>query len=261
VLLFVAFYFCSMLYPQKASAASAEIASTPFQPQSYGLLSPVARPIEWTLRQVQSRVTYRFGRSSWGWAIIVATCLLNLLLLPFRILAARNARAMRLLKPQIDALNAKYKGKSASLRLPIDPEQSEAISALYRREKVHPLSGCIPAVMPFLVLAAFYSVLNKLTELHGAQWFWIADLSRPEQLPIRVLPLLMIGTQLLLGRMTPKTSTDPAMNRIVILMPLIFGFMFYGQPSALLLYWLTGNLLAVGTQYWLGKRYASGSHW
>ena len=86
---------------------------------------------------------------------------------------------------------------------------------------------------------------------------WIADLSKPEQLPVRILPLLMIATQLLVAKITPSAAgTDPRMARLMTLMPLVFGIVLYRQPSALMLYWLTSNLLQVPQQWWLGKRYA-----
>jgi len=256
VLLFVAFLFYSVLYPRRAMAAGPASAPHTVASRDYGYFAPVARPLEWTLRQVQARVTRRTGPSSWGWAIVVTTCFLNLLLLPFRILAAYNAKVMRALQPQMEAINARYKAKGTSSRLQMDPEHSREISELYRQHKTHPLSSCIPAIAPLLVLPAFYAVLTRIAELHGAHWLWIADLSRPEQLPIRLLPLLMIATQMLLGRITPNPAMDPKMRRLMNLMPLIFGVMFYSQPSALMLYWVTSNLLGVAQQYWLSRRYA-----
>ena len=110
---------------------------------------------------------------------------------------------------------------------------------------------------PLAVLVAFYSVLTGIAELHGAHWLWIADLSKPEQLPVRILPLLMILTQLLVAKITPTpTGADPRMARLMTLMSLVFGIVLYQQPSALMLYWLTSNLLQLGQQWWLGKRYA-----
>jgi YidC/Oxa1 family membrane protein insertase len=100
-------------------------------------------------------------------------------------------------------------------------------------------------------------VIRGLSELHGAHWLWIGDLSRPEDLPVRALPVLMMLTQLLLTRITPASpGADPRMQRWLNLMPLAFGVAMYGQPSALMLYWLTGNLLGLAQQWWLGKRYA-----
>jgi YidC/Oxa1 family membrane protein insertase len=160
---------------------------------------------------------------------------------------------MRALQPQIDAINVRYKRKGLNM----DPEQSCEISEVYKQHQTSPLAGCIPALAPFAVLASFYSVLTGIAELRGAHWLWIADLSRPEQLPVRILPLLMIATQLLVAKITPSPAgTDPRMARVMTLMPLVFGIVLYQQPSALMVYWLTSNLLQLAQQWWLGKRYA-----
>jgi YidC/Oxa1 family membrane protein insertase len=251
--LFVSFYLFSVLHPRRAAAAANPAPTISSLSKDYGYLAPVARPLEWTLRQVEARATHRAGRSSWGWAIVITTFLVNLVLVPFRILAARNARVMRALRPQIDAINALYKWKG----LDMDPEHSRELSEVYKRHQTSPWSGCAPGIAPLVVLVAFYSVLKGIAELHGAQWLWIADLSKPEQLPVRILPLLMIATQLLVARITPSPDgTDPRMARLMAWMPLVFGVMLYRQPSALMLYWLTSNLLQLAQQWWLGKRYA-----
>jgi YidC/Oxa1 family membrane protein insertase len=254
VLLFVAFFLLSILYPRKVAASPANPAQVvSSRPKDYGYLAPLARPLEWTLRQVEARGTHRAGRSSWGWAIVLTTFLVNLVLLPFRILAARNAKAIKALQPKIDAINARYKRTGLNM----DPEHSRKISEVYKQHKTSPLAGCIPALVPFAILIAFYSVLRGIAELHGAHWLWIADLSKPEQLPVRILPLLMIATQLLVTKVTPSPAgADPRMARIMTLMPLVFGIVLYQQPSALMLYWVTSNLLQLAQQSWLGRRYA-----
>jgi YidC/Oxa1 family membrane protein insertase len=75
----------------------------------------------------------------------------------------------------------------------------------------------------------------------------VTDLSQPETLPIRLLPLLMIASQFLMQKMTP-TAGDPQQQRIMLLMPLMMGFMFYGVSSGLVLYWVTGNLVGIVQQ-------------
>jgi YidC/Oxa1 family membrane protein insertase len=242
VLLFLGFLIYSALYPRKVHAAVP--APAPIHAKDYGMLAPVARPLEWTVREIKEHVT-----RSWGWSIVATTFLINALLFPFKILAARSASRMKAIKPMVDAISARYKSS--------DPEHSRQLTELYREQKVNPLGGCIPMLAPFAVLAAFYSVIRNLTELQGAHWLWIADLSRPEQLPVRILPVLMIATQLVIGKITPPApGADPRMTKWLALTPLIFGVMFYGQPSALMLYWLTSNLLTLGQQWWLGRRFA-----
>jgi len=254
VVLFAAFFFFSLIYPRKAAAAPS--APQAVSRKNYGYLTPIAQPLDWTLRQLHNRLTLRTGRSAWGWAIIATTFLINLILLPFRVLAARHAQVMRVLQPELEAIHTRHRAKPGASRLHVDPEQSHEISELYRRHKTHPLSGCVPALAPFALLGALYRVLAQMPELHGAGWLWISDLSRPEQLAVHVLPLLLIATQWLLGKVTPKPSGDPQMNRVMQWTPLLFGIFFYGQPSALMLYWATGNLLALAQQWWLARRYA-----
>jgi YidC/Oxa1 family membrane protein insertase len=212
----------------------------------------VARPLEWTIRVAESRTKYVSRQSSWGWAIILTTFLINLVLLPFRILAARNARRLKVLQPQIDAINARHKGKTFNA----DPEYSRELSEVYKQHGTSPMASCIPGLAPFAILFAFYSVLTGIAELHGAHWLWIEDLSKPEQLPVHILPVLMIATQLWVAKITPvPAGTDPNMARITAFMPLLFGIFLYQQPSALMLYWLTSNLLQLAQQWWLSKRY------
>ena len=137
-LVFVAFLLFSILYPRKAAAWSVSPAPTASsRPKDYGYLAPVARPLEWVLRQVEARVTHGADRSSWGWAIVFATVLVNLVLLPFRVLAARNAKAMKALQPQIEAINARYRRKGLNM----DPAHSREISEVYKQHQTRSRPG------------------------------------------------------------------------------------------------------------------------
>ena len=128
-LLFVAFFLLEYSVPAESVAASAASRSrrgagaTPravSRPKDYGYLAPwLARSNGRSARWKPTPRTAT-GRSSWGWAIVLTTFLVNLVLLPFRILAARNAKAMKALQPQIDAINARYKRKGLNM----DPEHS-----------------------------------------------------------------------------------------------------------------------------------------
>ena len=113
VLVAFSFILYSVLYPRRASAAPASSSPSSTSP-NYGYLAPVAQPLEWTLREVEQRVTHRTGSSSWGWAIVVTTCLAHLLLFPFRVLAARNAKVMKALKPRLEAIQARYREKTTT---------------------------------------------------------------------------------------------------------------------------------------------------
>ena len=112
--------------------------------------------------------------------------------------------------------------------------------------------------LPFLI--AYYTVLGVAIEMRGASWLWISDLSQPEAgffaslgPPIRALPLLLIVTQFLQQKMTPSPGMDPAQQKMMLFMPLVLGFMFYGQSSGLVLYWLTGGLVGIAQQWLLNR--------
>jgi len=115
------------------------------------------------------------------------------------------------------------------------------------------MGGCMPMLLQLPFFFAFYKVLTVAIELRGAEWLWVKDLSEPEQIPIRILPIAMIISQFVMQKMTPTTMTDPTQQRMMMLMPLVFGFMFYGLSSGLVLYWLTGNLVGIAQQWFFNK--------
>lgn len=105
--------------------------------------------------------------------------------------------------------------------------------------------------LPFFF--AFYKVLTVAIQMRGASWLWVPDLSQPETLSIRVLPVLLIVTQFLSQKMTPSPGMDPAQQKMMLIMPLALGFMFYYQSAGLVLYWLTGNLVGIAQQWLLNR--------
>jgi YidC/Oxa1 family membrane protein insertase len=104
------------------------------------------------------------------------------------------------------------------------------------------------------VLIAFYKVFSVSVEMRGAHWLWVNDLSQPEHLAIRILPIVMIISQFVMQKMTPATAGgDPNQQRMMKFMPLIFGFMFYNFSSGLVLYYLTSNLVGIAQQWFFNK--------
>lgn len=105
--------------------------------------------------------------------------------------------------------------------------------------------------IPFFI--AFYKVFTVSVEMRGASWLWVADLSQPEQLPIKILPIAMIVSQFFMQKMTPTTNMDPNQQRMMLLMPLVFGFMFYNFSSGLVLYYLTSNVVMIAQQWFFNR--------
>ncbi len=140
-----------------------------------------------------------------------------------------------------------------SLRDPRMAQKNAETMALYKENGANPMGGCLPMLVQMPFLFAFYKVLAVSISMRDASWLWVGDLSQPEHLAIRILPIIMIATSFLMQRMTPTTGMDPSQQRMMMFMPLIMGFFFYNQSSGLVLYWLTGNLMGIAQQYFFNK--------
>ena len=126
-------------------------------------------------------------------------------------------------------------------------KMNEEMMRLYKEKGVNPASGCVPMLLTFPVLFAFYAMLSQAIELRGAPFAgWIHDLSVKD--PLFITPILMGITMVWQQRMTPS-SMDPAQAKIMMFMPVMFTFMFLWAPSGLVIYWFVSNLFAIGQQY------------
>ncbi len=206
----------------------------------------IAKPLFQALHFLNDRLVHNYG-----WAIVLITIIINLLLLPLRLTSMKSARKMQGLQPQIAAINAKY--KNLSLRDPKKAEQNQEVMDLYKKHGANPLGGCLPMVFQLPILYAFYRVLTVTIEMRGANWLWVTDLSQAETLPIHLLPIIMIATQFIMQKITPNPTMDPSQAKMMQFMPLMFGFFFYSMSSGLVLYWLTGNLVGIAQQFLINK--------
>jgi YidC/Oxa1 family membrane protein insertase len=216
---------------------------------NFGWWSFIAKPLFLILKWTNS-VLHNFG-----WAIVVVTIFLNMLMFPLRISSMKSSRKMQALKPQIDAIAAKY--KSMSMRDPRRAEQQQEQMELYKKYGINPLGGCLPSLIPLILIIPFYQVIRIAAEMRGANWLWVTDLSQPEHLPIKILPVVMTIAQFVAQKMMPAPGVDPSQQRMMMMMPLIFAVMFYNLPSGLVLYYLTGTLVGVGQQWFFNHTEAA----
>jgi YidC/Oxa1 family membrane protein insertase len=187
---------------------------------------------------------------NYGWSIIVATIIINMLLLPLKLSGMKSMKKMGALQPEIAKINEKY--KNLSLTDPRKAQQNEEVMALYKKHGVNPLGGgCMPLLLQIPFFYAFYKVLSIAIEVRGAKWLWIGDLAQYD--PLYLLPVIMVVTQFVLQKMTPTTTADPMQQRMMLLMPLMFGFLFFKASAGLVLYWLTGNLVSIAQQWFINK--------
>jgi YidC/Oxa1 family membrane protein insertase len=212
----------------------------------FGWMAFLAKPLFLIVNYVNDRFVHNFG-----WAIVLVTVAINFILFPLKLSNMKSMRKMQALKPQIDAINAKF--KNVGIRDPKKGEQNEEVMALYKKHGVNPMGGCLPMLLQMPFFFAFYKVFTVSVEMRGAPWLWVTDLSQPEHWEIKILPLVMIASQFIMQKMTPQAGGDPAQQKMMMFMPLVFGFMFYNFPSGLVLYYLTSNLVSMGQQWFFNK--------
>ena len=215
-----------------------------------GWFSFVALPMLQALR-----ILHRFT-GNYGVAIIVLTVFVKLLFYPLTKKSFESMRAMQKLQPEMAKIREQLADKPE--------EMNRAIMELYKRHKVNPLGGCLPMVLQLPVFFGLYSALQNAIELRHAPFMgWITDLSAPDrlgsiQLPfvdhpgVPVLTLTMGASMFVQQWMTPSAA-DPAQQRAMMIMPLMFTFMFINFPAGLSLYWLANNVLTIAQQYMISR--------
>jgi YidC/Oxa1 family membrane protein insertase len=206
----------------------------------FGWLGLIARPLFLWLKW-----TYNHMVANWGWAILLQTLIINLALLPLRFSQMKSMLKMQRVAPQIKSIQEKY--KKYSLRDPRKADMNNEISALYKKEGVNPLGGCLPMLLPLFLLWPYYRMLTVAIDLRHASWLWIHDLSAAD--PYHILPIGIIVTMFLMQRMTPQAGMDPAQQRMMnFMMPAMLGYMSWYLPAGLCLYWAAGQVIGMGQQ-------------
>jgi YidC/Oxa1 family membrane protein insertase len=205
----------------------------------FGFFAWLAVPLLGALQWVHTYV------GNWGWAIIALTMLINIAMFPLRHKSVVSMRKMQEIQPQMKAIQDRY--ANLSMTDPAKQKMNSEIMELYRSKGVNPASGCVPMLLTMPVLFAFYALLSEAVQLRGAHFgLWITDLSRQD--PLYITPVLM-GLSMFWQQWITPSSMDPMQQRMMMIMPIMFSFMFMWAPSGLVLYWFVSNLWAIGQQY------------
>jgi YidC/Oxa1 family membrane protein insertase len=209
-----------------------------------GWFSFLALPLLWLLRFLYSLV------GNYGVAIIALTLIVKAVMLPLSKASFVSAKKMQDLQPEIKALRERVK----------DPNQlNQEMFALYKRKGVNPMGGCFPVLIQIPVFLGLYNALLNAIELRHAPFAgWITDLSAPESLQILgigvpVMVLLMAASMVYQTWTTPTPSADPAQQKMMMIMPLVFAGMFiiFPMPAGLVLYWLVNNIISIIQQLYM----------
>ncbi len=193
---------------------------------------------------------------NFGLAIIILTVLIKMLFFPLTKKSFESMRAMQKLQPEMQKIRERLKDKP--------DEMNREVMELYKRHKVNPLGGCLPMVLQIPVFVGLYNALLNAVELRHAPFIgWITDLSAPDRLGSIQLPFvphpgipvltIVMGLSMLVQQWMTPSAADPAQQRAMMIMPIVFTFMFINFPAGLTLYWLVNNLLTIGQQYAMSR--------
>ncbi|HEY5907655.1 MAG TPA: membrane protein insertase YidC [Vicinamibacteria bacterium] len=203
-------------------------------------IGPIVKPFLSLLRWVHSYV------GNYGWSIVALTVLINLVMAPFRHYSIANGIRMAKVSPEIRAIQERYRKVPLMERGPMNDEIARVYAKHGMNMGTQMAVGCLPILLTMPFLIAFYNVLVLSIDLKGASFLWIPDLSHKD--PLFVTPVLMGASMLLMQKLTPTGTMDPAQARIMMLMPAVLTVMFVAAPGGLNLYWLASNVCSIVQQ-------------
>ena len=204
----------------------------------FGWFGFIAEPLFYSLRWLHHYIP------NYGWAIVIDDLAINMVLYPLKVKSWRSMQKMQKVAPEIRQIQDRY--KKYTMRDPRKQEMNKEVMAVYSREGINPMGSCLPTVIQMPIWFGLYRMLTVTIELRHAPWiWWIHDLSGRDPLlhPAGLMAVLMYAVT----KMTPQTITDPSQQRMMALMPVMFGGMFIIFPvsSGLVLYILTSNVVAM----------------
>ncbi|WP_202844968.1 membrane protein insertase YidC [Luteimonas saliphila] len=184
---------------------------------------------------------------NWGWAIVGLVVLVKILLFPLATAQYKSMAKMRRFQPRVQQLKERYGDDKQKFQV--------AMMELYKKEKINPVGGCLPVLLQMPIFFALYWVLLESVELRHAPWIgWIQDLTARD--PWFILPVINIAVMWATQKLSPMTGMDPMQQRMMQMMPLVFGVMMVFFPAGLVLYWVTNGGLGLLQQWYMLKKYA-----
>lgn len=206
----------------------------------FGIFSILAIPLLWLMKLFYG-VFHNYGV-----AIICLTFITRIPFIPIINKGMTSMKKVQDIQPRMTEIREKYKK---------DPKRmNQELMSLYKKNKVNPFGGCLPILLQIPVFFALFKILSISIEIRGAPFIlWITDLSVKD--PYYIMPIIMGATMVLQQKMTPSTM-DPKQQKLMMLMPVVFTFLFLTFASGLVLYWLINNILGIAQQFYMNKKAA-----
>lgn len=199
----------------------------------YGWFWFISAIIFWMMQHIYNIV------GNWGWAIVIVTLVIKLIFYPLSAKSYRSMSGLKKLQPKLTALKERFGDDKQKF--------TQATLELYKKEKVNPMSGCLPILIQIPVFIGLYWVLIESVQLRQAPFvLWIHDLSVMD--PYYVLPVLMGLSMFLQQRLNPPPA-DPMQAKMMMFMPVIFTLLFIKFPAGLMLYWFVNNSVSFLQQW------------
>ena len=206
----------------------------------FSILALLGEALFWVLSKIHGLV------GNWGWAIIGLVIVVKLLMYPLSAAQYKSFAKMRKFQPRIQQLKERYGDDRQKFQM--------AMMELYKKEKINPMGGCLPILVQMPVFLALYWVLVESVELRHAPWVgWIQDLTARD--PWFILPVVNVAVMWFTQKLQPAPGVDPVQQKMMMIMPLVFGVMMAFFPAGLVLYWVTNGALGLLQQWWMMKRH------
>ncbi|PKL96154.1 MAG: membrane protein insertase YidC [Gammaproteobacteria bacterium HGW-Gammaproteobacteria-8] len=199
----------------------------------YGIFTVFSKPLFWLLDHIHTLVR------NWGLAIILLTLLIKLAFYKLTQAQFRSMGKLRKLQPRIQQLKERHGDDRQKF--------GAEMMAIYKKEKVNPLGGCLPILVQIPIFIALYWVLLESVELRQAGFLWVPDLSRPD--PWFILPVVNGAFMIITQRLTPMVGMDPMQKKIMQWLPVAFAVMFAFFPAGLVLYWAANSGISLAQQW------------
>ncbi|MGB0638293.1 MAG: membrane protein insertase YidC [Myxococcota bacterium] len=181
---------------------------------------------------------------NWGVAIILLTCCVKAVFFPLMQKQFVSSKRMQAIQPELKALKEKYKDNQQL--------QTQETMRLFKENNVNPMSGCLPMIIQMPVWFALYNVMLFSVELYGTQFLYLKDLTEVD--PTGALPLLVAVLMVLQQKLMPMGNMDPAQQKMMRLMPVMFGIFMFTFPSGLVLYFSVNNTLTIVQQWFIYRK-------